>query len=133
MKRIPIKLGPLALLLAVVSICLTTLSILTFTTARADLALAERFADTVSSRYALEAEGQAFLRELSEMDRADFGLMDWEQDADGTCWETLTRDDTRLRIGFRPDGTKGVRLVSWRMEKDWTEDDSMGELWDGGF
>ena len=34
---------------------------------------------------------------------------------------------------LRPDGTKGVRLVSWRMEKDWTEDDSMGELWDGGF
>ena len=50
MKRIPIKLGPLALLLAVVSLCLTTLSILTFTTARADMALAERFADTVSSR-----------------------------------------------------------------------------------
>ena len=40
MKQVPIKLGPLALLLAVISICLTTLAILTFTTARADLRLA---------------------------------------------------------------------------------------------
>ncbi len=42
MKQIPIKLGPLTLLLTVISICLTVLAILSFTTARADLRLAEK-------------------------------------------------------------------------------------------
>ena len=133
MKQTPVRLGPLALILALISICLTTLAILTFTTARADLALAERYADTVSSRCALEREGQAFLQELSETDRADYGLMDWERDADGVFRKTLIKDGFRLQIGFRPEGAKGYRLVSWRIDRSWTEDDSMGELWDGGF
>ena len=63
MKQVPIKLGPLALLLTVISICLTVLAILTFTTARADMALAEKYADTIRLRYELEAEGQSFLAE----------------------------------------------------------------------
>lgn len=63
MKHIPIKLGPLALLLTVISICMTVLGLLTFTTARGDLSLAEKYGDTVRLRYELEAEGQAFLGE----------------------------------------------------------------------
>ena len=133
MKQVPIKLGPLALLLAVVSICLTTLAILTFATARADLRLAEKYADTVSTRYALERQGQEFLRELSETDRADWGLMGWEPDADGVCRERFEQDGTVLEVGFRSKGGRGCEVVSWRIEKNWTEDDSIGELWDGGF
>ena len=132
MKQVPIKLGPLALLLAVVSICLTTLAILTFATARADLRLAEKYADTVSTRYALERQGQEFLRELSETDRADWDLMGWEPDADGICRESFEQDGTVLEVGFRAKG-KRFEVVSWRIEKTWTEDESIGELWDGGF
>ena len=132
MKQVPIKLGPLALLLAVVSICLTTLAILTFATARADLRLAEKYADTVSTRYALERQGQEFLRELSETDRADWDLMGWEPDADGVCRESFEQVGTVLEVGFRPRG-KRFEVVSWRIEKTWTEDESIGELWDGGF
>ena len=65
MRKTPVKLGPLALLLTVISICLTTLAVLTFTTARADRSLAEKYADTVAVRYGLEAEGQRFLRDLA--------------------------------------------------------------------
>ncbi len=133
MKQVPIKLGPLALLLAVISICLTTLAILTFTTARADLRLAEKYADTVRVRYTLETRGQAFLAELSETDRADYGLMGWERDAAGVYSETLEEGDAKLSIGFVPGGERGYTLISWRHEKSWTEDDSLGELWDGGF
>ena len=75
MKQVPIKLGPLALLLAVISICLTTLGILTFTTARADLRLAEKYASTVRTRYELERRGQEFLQELSETDPADYPIL----------------------------------------------------------
>ena len=115
MKQIPIKLGPLALLLTVICICLTTLAVLAFATARADQRLAAKSAETVSTRYQLEIQGQEFMKELSETDPADYSLMDLE------------------RIGFRPSAAGHVRIVSWRMEKDWAEDDSLGDLWDGGF
>lgn len=63
MNQVPIRLGPLALLLTIISICMTTLSILTYTTSEADLRLAEKYAETVRVRYELEAEGQAFVQE----------------------------------------------------------------------
>ena len=133
MKQVPIKLGPLALLLAVISICLTTLGILTFTTARADLRLAEKYASTVRTRYELERRGQEFLKELSETDPADYSLMDWERDFSGVYWTELEQDGSTLSVGFRPGGEKGYTVVSWRLQKSWTEDDSIGTLWDGGF
>ena len=132
MKQVPIKLGPLALLLTVISICVTTLAILNFTTARADLRLAAKYAQTVQTRYALERQGQEFLRDLSETDPGDYGLMDWERDAAGVYWTEVEQDGASLRIGFRPDREAGFTVVSWRQEKGWVEDDSIGDLWDGG-
>ena len=133
MKQVPIKLGPLTLLLTVISICLTTLAILSLSTAKADLRLAEKYAETVSGRYALEKEGQAFLQELSETDPADYGLTDWERDGSGVWHTVLTQGDQNLSIGFRPNGESGTELLQWQHTKNWTEDESIGQLWDGGF
>ncbi|MBQ4187688.1 MAG: hypothetical protein II642_07375, partial [Firmicutes bacterium] len=90
------------------------LAILTFTTARADLRLAEKYAQTVQTRYALERQGQEFLRNLSETDPGDYGLMDWERDAAGVYWTEFEQDGASLRIGFRPDREAGFTVVSWR-------------------
>ena len=128
MKQIPIKLGPLALLLTVISICLTVLSILTFTTARADLRLAEKYAETVAVRYALETEGQELLRELRDSDPA---LLDMTRGADGAWHADLERDGAHLRIAVKKAGD-GWQVVEWRQEKDWQEDTGL-ELWGGGF
>ena len=65
MNRPTVRLGPAAVLLTVIAICLAILAILTFTTARADLRLAEKYADTVRARYALESEGQKYLADLA--------------------------------------------------------------------
>ena len=127
MKQVPIKLGPLALLLTVISICLTVLSILTFTTARADLRLAEKYAETVSTRYALEAEGQELMRELKDTDPALLGMT---RDASGAWHADLERDGAHLRIAVEKVGD-GWHSVEWRQEKDWQEDTGL-ELW-GGF
>ena len=131
MKQVPIKLGPLALLLTIISICLTTLAILNFTTARADMRLAEKYAETVQTRYALEVKGQEFLQEISEMDPADLSLLDLERDADGVLWESFEQDGARLRIGIRPGGPNGVQVVAWRQEKEWDQEDLIGNLWSG--
>lgn len=131
MKQIPIKLGPLALLLAVISICLTTLAILTLTTARADRTLAEKYAATVSSRYELEVRGQEFLRDLDEAVRDnDPGFFEDLERARNTWWESIEGEDARLRIGVSVHGGDWS-VVDWRIEKDWEEDDSIGNLWQG--
>ena len=128
MNQSPIRLGPLALLLTVISICLTILAILTFTTARADLRLAEKYAETVRARYALEREGQAYLAGLDsgsktapEPDDAGVRLVDLEH---GEVW---------LHIGLLDDGQGGVEVVSWRQEKMWEQEETFDNLWDGFF
>ena len=130
MKQVPIKLGPLALLLTVISICLTTLAILNVTTARADMRLAEKYAETVRTRYALEAEGQALLSQLDGADAADLVLLGFARGADGVYRTDLERDGARLRIGVRQeDGAWAV--VSWRQDKEWNQDETIGNLWLG--
>ena len=127
MKDIPIKLGPLALLLTVVRICLSILAILTVTTARADLRLAEKFAATVEQRYALEAEGQSFLRDLNERGLGQERLSPGE---DGLYRLTLERDGAVVRLELaRRDGA--WECVSWVQEKEWVQDPLIEGLWLG--
>ena len=128
MKDIPVKLGPLALLLTVISICMTTLAVLAFTTARADYSLAKQYAETVKERYTLEVKGQEYISETAS-DLAQ-GIM-LLPDADGVVRNTIREGDTKLTIGLRLIGADGYRIDSWRMEKQWTEDTSIGNLWDG--
>ena len=128
MKQVPIKLGPLALLLTVISICLTVLAILTFSTARADLRLAEKYADTVYERYALEAQGQSFLAELA----GNEGLLsELEQDESGVYRGTFAQGGAKLSLGLQADGRGGWEIVDWRQTREWEEDTSLGNLWAG--
>jgi hypothetical protein len=122
MKQVPVKLGPMALLLAVISISLTVLSILNVTTARADHSLAEKYARTVSERYTLEIQGQEFLKDM-KAGTASAGTMD----ENGVTWAIFEENKTRLRVGIAPDGT----VVSWRYEKEWTLDNTLANLWAG--
>ena len=128
MKNPPIRLGPLALLLAVISICLTILAILTFTTARADLRLAEKYAETVQARYALEKDGQEHLARLNAGREAAPA-----PDEDGVCRVELSRGGCLLHIGLREDGQGGWEVLSWRQEKIWEQNDLIDNLWSGSF
>lgn len=133
MHQIPIKLGPLALLLTVISICLTTLSILTYTTASADMRLAQRFAQTVQERYALEIKGQEYINEaeksLAEGD--NIWLTELRRSADGSYEQVLEEGDTKLTIRFYVVGSE-IQVNAWQMIKGWQEDDSLN-VWQGGW
>ena len=134
MKQIPIRLGPLALLLTVISICLTTLAILTFTTAGADMRLAERYAGTVKERYALEKEGQEFLAEIRETvsDPMDLYLIDdLDFTENGDAVKVLRQGDATLTITLRENDEGGIDVVSWKQEKLWEEDDDTLGVWLG--
>ena len=110
MKHVPIKLGPLALLLAVISICLTVLAILSFATARADLALAKQYAETVRTRYALEQEGQQ-----------------WLASAGPNAERTFEQDDMCLTVELDKNG----QVKSWTYEKQWIQENGISGLWTG--
>ena len=125
MNQVPVKLGPLALLLTVISICLTTLSILTFTTSRADMRLSERYAATVSTRYELEVKGQEALKLLDEGDMGAF-----ERTGNGELWQTIEKDGFLLKIGVVEEDD-GFRVIGWRHEREWTENLDIGNLWPG--
>lgn len=138
MKHIPVKLGPLALLLTVISICMTVLGILSFTTARADLSLARRHGETVRLQYELEAEGQAFLGEAHRAvekaggDPAGLsGLEGTETGEDGVIRKTISRESFTLTVGILPDQENGIRIVNWQIHKEWEPDEEMGNLWSG--
>lgn len=132
MKQVPIKLGPLALLLTVISICLSVLAILTFTTARADKSLAEKYAETVAARCALETEGQRFLRDLDEALRQGDGGFLAALEREGELYaKRLTLDGTDLNIAFRLTGEGKPELLRWRIYREWTEDLDIGNLWPG--
>ena len=126
MKHVPIKLGPLALLLAVISICLTTLALLNVSTAKADERLAEKFAETVQTRYALETEGQELLERLYAGEEDG-----WERRGDGTLWRSVEKDGVTLQIGLRGEGADGYTVVNWTQEKEWEQDPHIADLWDG--
>lgn len=128
MSKAPIRLGPLALLLTVISICLAILAILTFTTARADLRLAEKYADTVQARYALERQGQEYLERL-----CTGRVPAPEADEDGVLRTTLEHGGYLLHIGLKPDGNGGYEIVSWRQEKPWEQKETIDNLWSGSF
>lgn len=136
MKHIPIKLGPLALLLTVISICMTVLGILSFTTARADLSLARRHGDTVRLRYELESAGQLFLEEahnaltMAENDPAGlYDLDDVEVGEDGVVRKIISENGFTLTIGIVPDEEYGIRVVNWNIQKEWEPSDDIGNLW----
>ncbi len=110
MEETPIRLGPLALLLTVVSICLSVLAILTFTTAWADHALAEQYGETVQTRYALEQQGQRFLAEAAPGAEAEF-----------------EQDGMRLHVALDDSGA----VIRWTMDREWTENNTIDGLWPG--
>ena len=164
MNQVPIRLGPLALLLTIISICMTTLSILTYTTSGADLRLAEKYADTVRVRYELEADGQAFVQEAESAVSAGLplevvdgalpvpgrgirktfekeGTVLTVQLADGTADTAVTdgaaavgeaaedADSTGGQGTFPADRKSRVRIVEWKISRQWEEDDSIGNIW----
>lgn len=137
MKQIPIKLGPVALLLTVITICLTVMAILSLSTAGADKAMADRFADSARVRYALEAEGQKFLQEADQTLEQGGKLTDlpdtdpWEGGAAGSVEKTIDSEGYQLTIRLAPEGAAGYRISGWSLEKEWEEDTNV-HVWQPG-
>ena len=103
--HMPVRSGALTLLIAVVAVCLAVLAVLAFSTARADLALAEG----ASLPGGLAADEQGVLETVIE----------------GEEGRRLT-----VRLVLAEDG--GWHIDSWQLSQEWQADESL-DLWDGSF
>ena len=131
MKQVPIKLGPVALLLTVITICLTVMAILTLTTAAADQAMANRFADSAQIRFSLEAEGQQFLQQGDEQLSGGGELQDLPDvsTAGNSVEKVFEQEGYQLTIRLRPEGDSDYIVTRWSLEKKWKEKETIDGLW----
>ena len=131
-----IRLGPIAIFLAVVAVILSTLAVLTVATSNADMAMAKRFARVTQIRYELETDGEKFLQEADE--KASEGTfsaesLEAEKTLKGTFVRTISKNGYKLRIEITDPGDSGkCEVVSWKMTKEWNADDPYTGIWQGG-
>lgn len=132
----PIRTGALTLLLTLVAICLSVLSVLSFSTALADLRLAEKSMSRFQQDAALENEGQRWLAALDgQLTAGSDGSAVGELLPDGTVQTILKTSDGRsLTIAVRPtpDADPRYTVVRWQFGQDWTPETDLN-LWDGSF
>ncbi len=128
MRQVSVRLGPLALLLTVIVICMTVLGLLAVTTARGDLSMARRYADSVEARYALETQGQAFLQQITQEPSV---WDDLDRDEEGVGRKVLREDGLSLHIGIIQRRGK-YEIVSWQfIQENWEPQEEIGGLWSG--
>ncbi|TCL53866.1 hypothetical protein [Allofournierella massiliensis] len=132
----PIRTGALTLLIALTAVCLAVLAVLSFTTAQADLSLAEKSLERFSQDAVLENEGQQWLARLDAalaagQDAAALG----QTGEGGAITVTLTGEEGRtLTIAAlpTPQGPGRYTLTRWQygQQRDF---DTGPQLWDGSF
>lgn len=132
--HLPVRSGALTLLIAVVAVCLSTLAVLAFSTARADRALAIR----AMERFALDAECEnSAWRWLAQVDEAlasgtglPGGLVPDDQGVLETVIEGEEGRRLTVRLVLAEDGS--WRIDTWQLSQEWQPDESL-DLWDGSF
>jgi len=125
MNKAPLRLGPAAILMLVITIALSSLAVLTVTTSRADLVMAQRLAQTVQIRYRLESKGYRLLEEVKE-DPGKLNTFD-EISEEGIYVCHLNEEGYTLTIGLEPESLE-IRI--WQIEKDW-QPEAGYDLWSG--
>ena len=131
-----IRLGPIAVFLAVVAVVLTTLAILTTATSNADRLMAERFARVTQIRYELEDEGNQYLMKVDEQakkGRVAVASVDEELTDDGVLRKTIKKDGYVSEIEItKPDSAGSYDISKWKITKEWNAENPFGNIWQGG-
>lgn len=129
-----IRLGPIAIFLAIVTIVLATLAVLTTATTNADKVMAERHASVTKARYQLEAKGEKFIADFDRQaakGRPDAKKLGARKTKEGYK-KTISGDGYTLEIILgSPDGKDDFKIVKWNLEKKWKEEDPHIKVWKG--
>lgn len=132
----PVRTGALTLLITTVLICLSVLSVLALTTARADLSMAEKGMAGLQSQAKTEQAGQEALAALDAALKQGGALPEGaELGEDGVIRQSLTGQEGTLQIVLEPKDPEpadpaAYRITAWRITSQWTPDQSL-DLWNG--
>lgn len=142
----PVRTGALTLLIVVVVIGLSLLAVLTFSTARADAAMANRYGQQVALQTSMENKGEIWLSEVDEAiaQSKQNGTLVWDDlqahlpqgtvldTRSGEVSVTLTSEEGNgslyAAVAVLPDGT--FTVTAWQLTTDWEEDTSLN-VWQG--
>ncbi|MDO4566975.1 MAG: hypothetical protein Q4B42_06550 [Oscillospiraceae bacterium] len=121
MKRSYAPGGSILILFTVVMVCVSVLAVLCVSTARADLALAEKYGEYVAEISACENAAQRWLAE------ADARLAGGEAAENGEISALISEGGTRLSIRLRPlgDGEGRFEILEWARQSDWEREESL--------
>ena len=116
-----IGIGAITVLNILLVIMLSIFSALTLSSARADMALSQRSADSVTAYYAADAEAVRLYREFSESSEPEL-----ETDISASDTQTL-----HLHFARTADGE--AKILAWQLVPAAQDTDSLFlDVWDGG-
>ena len=128
-----IRLGPIAVFLAVIAAVVATLAMLTFATSRADMALAERFAKVTAIRYGLEEEGNRFLQAVDASAGNGAAGMPAGTSQTESGWKYYVEEEgyaLTVEVAAN-EAADGYDVRKWKITKLWVGDDPFEDLWLG--
>lgn len=134
MRHNRVQFGSVTILFTVILVCVSVLAVLCVATARADLAVAENYADNITGRYACESAGQTWLSQVDEALRtygpqaAEAQLPSDTEVKDGVISTTVLGDGMELSIRIRPLAGGGYQILTWEMQAQWNENTEL-KLW----
>ena len=119
------RIGSVAVLFAVVVLCVAIFGVLTVATAVADRRTAQQYGDHMAALYACENAGQQWLSQADAYLSGQGQLPPDTQEADGTLRTTITRENMSLEICLDvADGEYEIRTWScraaWEPEASWS-------------
>lgn len=138
----PPAVGGISLLVAFAVLCLTIFALLSLTTVRADVRLADASAEAVSAYYAADGQAQEILARLRNGEVPEgvslIGTFQTEGEPDPSQWKYAytyacpisERQELQVNVTISPDGSYDVS--SWQAVStgEWEIDESL-EIWDG--
>lgn len=130
----PIRTGTLTLLITLVAVCLAVLSVLSVSTAHADLILAEKSLQRYYQDIALQNQAQDWLGSVDQSLFYGYSIPLGEHDESGTISTALTDSTGRhLQISIVPSYAEHgprYRIIRWQFSQLWDPDSNL-DLWDG--
>lgn len=133
-----LRLGSITVLFSVIIIAVAVLSLISEETARADLAVAERYAVEVAERNELINLGEEKLVMIDDILKNSKSLSDislpqnakWSEDENDVIEINLSDEERELLIKLKVDISDNISydIVSYRINGKWTEDDKLN-LW----
>lgn len=123
-----VNIGAASLVLIFIVLCLSTFGLLSLSSARSDLTLAQRSADSVRGFYQADQKGQQWLRQVDEDLKA--GRLDPGQGTVSTDIPMERGQSLHIDLSLNPDAS--WQIASWYVynSQEYEIDTSM-PVWDG--